>query len=133
MRLKHKQKIHMYFLFSLAIFPMAATIIRLSVNAENPEVWTTRSLWGALECVVATFVVHAPAFYGMLGFRQRAERARNERALARADQARADRVEAQRATADPGRMERAVPPREDLELDNLEERATVSLQRMRRP
>ncbi|KAJ3543701.1 hypothetical protein NM208_g3432 [Fusarium decemcellulare] len=59
-----KRKLRLYVLFTLGIFIVAITVIRLPINAINKDSQVNRTTWASTELLTATIVVNAPTLYG---------------------------------------------------------------------
>ncbi|KAL9573141.1 hypothetical protein ACKAV7_002826 [Fusarium commune] len=59
-----KRKLKLYVLFTLGIFIVAITVIRLPINAMNKDSQVNRTTWASTELLTATIVVNAPTLYG---------------------------------------------------------------------
>lgn len=60
-----QRKIQLYALFTLGIFIIAITVIRLPININNKDLQTNRTTWASTELLTAAIVVNAPTIYGM--------------------------------------------------------------------
>ncbi|KAJ4258645.1 hypothetical protein NW757_003214 [Fusarium falciforme] len=60
-----KRKLKLYVLFTLGIFIVAITVIRLPINATNKDSQVNRTTWASTELLTATIVVNAPTIYGL--------------------------------------------------------------------
>lgn len=70
-------------LFMLGTFCIVVTIMRLiAVYGDNGE-QAARTLWGAVQIIVSTFVANAPTIYGDIKVMRRRGRERRERRLSR--------------------------------------------------
>lgn len=60
-----KRKLKLYVLFTLGIFIVAITVIRLPINTINKDSQINRTTWASIELLTATIVVNAPTIYGL--------------------------------------------------------------------
>ncbi|KAL0933824.1 Pth11-like integral membrane protein [Colletotrichum truncatum] len=60
-----QRKVQLYALFTLGIFIIAITIIRLPINITNKDSQINRTTWASVELLTAALVVNAPTLYGM--------------------------------------------------------------------
>jgi hypothetical protein len=60
-----KSKLRLYTLFTLGIFIVAVTVIRLPINSMNKDSQVSRTTWASTELLTATIVVNAPTLYGL--------------------------------------------------------------------
>ncbi|KAH7149001.1 hypothetical protein B0J13DRAFT_550454 [Dactylonectria estremocensis] len=60
-----KLKLRLFALFTLGVFIVIITIVRLPITRENRESQPDRSMWTSTEMFVATIVVNAPTIYGL--------------------------------------------------------------------
>jgi hypothetical protein len=71
LRSSWRAKLHLYILFTLAIFTIIFTIIRLPVvwsKIDDPE---ERTIWTSTELLVIAVVVNVPSLYGLWNKRRR--------------------------------------------------------------
>lgn len=59
-----RRKIRLYLLFTLGIFIIIITVIRLPINNMNIDSQVSRTTWAVTELLTATIVVNAPTMYG---------------------------------------------------------------------
>ncbi|KAF4458101.1 Pth11-like integral membrane protein [Fusarium austroafricanum] len=59
-----KRKLKLYVLFTLGIFIVLVTVVRLPINAMNKDSQLSRTTWASTELLTATLVVNAPTLYG---------------------------------------------------------------------
>ncbi|KAM5343044.1 hypothetical protein ACJ41O_014010 [Fusarium nematophilum] len=60
-----KLKLRLFSLFTLGVFIIAITVIRLPINRSNKDSQANRSMWASTELFIATVVVNAPTIYGL--------------------------------------------------------------------
>ncbi|KPM35934.1 hypothetical protein AK830_g10642 [Neonectria ditissima] len=60
-----KLKLRLFALFTLGVFIIIITIVRLPITRDNRESQPDRSVWTSTELFVATLVVNAPTVYGL--------------------------------------------------------------------
>ncbi|KAH6974363.1 hypothetical protein BKA56DRAFT_591237 [Ilyonectria sp. MPI-CAGE-AT-0026] len=60
-----KLKLRLFALFTLGVFIIIITIVRLPITRHNRQSQPDRSMWTSTEMFVATFVVNAPTIYGL--------------------------------------------------------------------
>ncbi|KAM5343472.1 hypothetical protein ACJ41O_012009 [Fusarium nematophilum] len=60
-----QRKLRLYALFTLGIFIVAITVIRLPINSTNKDSQVNRTTWASTELLTATIVVNAPTIYGL--------------------------------------------------------------------
>lgn len=65
-----RRKLRLYALFTLGIFIIAITIIRLPINAINKDSQVSRTTWASTELFTATIVVNASTLYGLWNLEQ---------------------------------------------------------------
>ncbi|KAM5371311.1 hypothetical protein ACJZ2D_008009 [Fusarium nematophilum] len=60
-----KLKARLFGLFTLGVFIIIITIVRLPINQSEKDSQANRSLWSSTELFVSTLVVNAPTIYGL--------------------------------------------------------------------
>ncbi|KAK2049400.1 hypothetical protein LZ31DRAFT_457227 [Colletotrichum somersetense] len=60
-----KRKAQLCTLFTLGIFIIAITVIRLPINVSNKDSQVNRTTWASIELLTAAIVVNAPTLYGL--------------------------------------------------------------------
>ncbi|KAH6606012.1 PTH11-like G-protein-coupled receptor [Trichoderma cornu-damae] len=65
------RKAQLLTLFTLGIFIIAITIIRLPINSSHPYSQVNRTTWASTELLTAAIVVNAPTLYSFWNTRQR--------------------------------------------------------------
>lgn len=65
------RKAQLIILFTLGIFIILITIIRLPINSRNSTSQVNRTTWASTELLTAAFVVNAPTLYSFWNKRQR--------------------------------------------------------------
>ncbi|KAK1981811.1 hypothetical protein LZ30DRAFT_719217 [Colletotrichum cereale] len=60
-----QRKLQLYTLFTLGIFIIAITVIRLPINVSNKDSQVNRTTWASTELLTAAIVVNAPTLYGL--------------------------------------------------------------------
>ncbi|KAI5459717.1 hypothetical protein BGZ63DRAFT_360319 [Mariannaea sp. PMI_226] len=60
-----QRKAQLLALFTLGVFIIAITIIRLPINASNKDSQVNRTTWASTELLTAAIVVNAPTLYGL--------------------------------------------------------------------
>ena len=60
-----RRKLKFYILFTLGIFVIAVTVIRLPINALNKSNQLNRTTWATVELLTAAIVVNAPTLHGL--------------------------------------------------------------------
>ncbi|KPM43824.1 hypothetical protein AK830_g2811 [Neonectria ditissima] len=68
-----QRKAQLSALFTLGIFIIAITIIRLPINASNKDSQINRTTWASTELLTAAIVVNAPTIYGLWNKRRQAK------------------------------------------------------------
>lgn len=68
-----QRKAQLIALFTLGIFIIAITIIRLPINASNKDSQINRTTWASTELLTAALVVNAPTIYGLWNKRRQAK------------------------------------------------------------
>jgi hypothetical protein len=58
-----RRKVQLVSLFTLGIFIIAITIIRLPINSQNATSQVSRTTWASTELLTSAFVVNAPTLY----------------------------------------------------------------------
>lgn len=66
-----KRKLQLLCLFTLGVFVILITAIRLPINSINKDSQDNRTLWATTELLTAAIVVNAPAIWGLWNKRQR--------------------------------------------------------------
>jgi hypothetical protein len=66
-----RRKTQLYVLFTLGIFIIIITIVRLPINSSNIDSQVSRTTWASTELLTAAIVVNAPALYGCWNKRRR--------------------------------------------------------------
>lgn len=66
-----RRKAQLVTLFTLGIFIIAITIIRLPINSSHPYSQVNRTTWASTELLTAAIVVNAPTLYSFWNKRQR--------------------------------------------------------------
>lgn len=59
-----RRKVQLYVLFTLGIFIIVITIVRLPINSINIDSQVSRTTWASTELFTAAIVVNAPSLYG---------------------------------------------------------------------
>ncbi|KAM0262484.1 hypothetical protein ACHAQJ_001738 [Trichoderma viride] len=65
------RKAQLFVLFTLGIFIIAITIIRLPLNSSNPTSQVNRTTWASTELLTSAIVVNAPTLYSFWNKRRR--------------------------------------------------------------
>ena len=60
-----RRKIKFYILFTLGIFVIVVTIVRLPINSLNKSSQVNRTTWATVELLTAAIVVNAPTLHGL--------------------------------------------------------------------
>ncbi|KAK7415749.1 hypothetical protein QQX98_005662 [Neonectria punicea] len=68
-----QRKAQLSALFTLGIFIIAITVIRLPINAMNKDSQINRTTWASTELLTAAIVVNAPTIYGLWNKRRQAK------------------------------------------------------------
>lgn len=68
-----QRKLQLLALFTLGIFIIVITIVRLPINATNKNSQVSRTTWASTELLAAAIVVNAPSIYGLWNHRRRAK------------------------------------------------------------
>ncbi|UQC91447.1 uncharacterized protein CLUP02_16982 [Colletotrichum lupini] len=68
-----QRKIQLYALFTLGVFIIAITVIRLPINITNKDSQINRTTWASTELLTAAIVVNAPTLYGLWNKRRQAK------------------------------------------------------------
>ncbi|KAK2017316.1 hypothetical protein LZ32DRAFT_665186 [Colletotrichum eremochloae] len=68
-----QRKLQLYALFTLGIFIIAITVIRLPINVSNKDSQVNRTTWASTELLTAAIVVNAPTLYGLWNKRRKAK------------------------------------------------------------
>lgn len=66
-----KRKVQLLCLFTLGVFVILITAIRLPINSINKDSQDNRTLWATTELLTAAIVVNAPAIWGLWNKRRR--------------------------------------------------------------
>lgn len=66
-----QRKVQLLCLFTLGIFIIAITLVRLPINAINIDSQLNRTTWVSIELLTAAVVVNAPSIYGLWNKRRR--------------------------------------------------------------
>ncbi|KFG77846.1 hypothetical protein MANI_017459 [Metarhizium anisopliae] len=74
LRAPWRRKAQLYPLFTLGIFIIVVTIVRLRINYANIGSQGNRTTWASAELLTATVVVNAPTLYGLWNKRRRDKR-----------------------------------------------------------
>ncbi|KAL7951405.1 PTH11-type GPCR protein [Trichoderma barbatum] len=81
------RKAQLLTLFTLGIFIIIITIIRLPINSSHPYSQVNRTTWASTELVTAAIVVNAPTLYSFWNKRQRDKSTPREQGQENSDQA----------------------------------------------
>ncbi|KAF5017873.1 hypothetical protein F66182_10168 [Fusarium sp. NRRL 66182] len=65
LRTAWQRKVQLCALFTLGVFIIAITVVRLPINAENKDSQVNRTTWASIELFTAAIVVNAPTIYGL--------------------------------------------------------------------
>jgi hypothetical protein len=68
-----QRKAQLVALFTLGVFIIAITVIRLPINASNKDSQINRTTWASTELLTAALVVNAPTIYGLWNKRRQAK------------------------------------------------------------
>ncbi|KAF6830389.1 Pth11-like integral membrane protein [Colletotrichum musicola] len=68
-----QRKVQLYALFTLGIFIIAITVIRLPININNKDSQVNRTTWASTELLTAAIVVNAPTLYGLWNKKRQAK------------------------------------------------------------
>ncbi|WYZ35928.1 hypothetical protein EsH8_X_000575 [Colletotrichum jinshuiense] len=68
-----QRKVQLYALFTLGVFIIAITVIRLPINITNKDSQINRTTWASTELFTAAVVVNAPTIYGLWNKRRQAK------------------------------------------------------------
>lgn len=74
-----RRKAQLYSLFTLGIFIIVITIVRLPINSINKDSQVNRTTWASTELLTAAIVVNAPALYGLWNNRRREKSQESQR------------------------------------------------------
>lgn len=66
-----RRKVQLYVLFTLGIFIIVITIVRLPINSIHIDSQVSRTTWASTELLAAAIVVNAPSLYGLWNKRRR--------------------------------------------------------------
>ncbi|KAK6211510.1 hypothetical protein QIS74_10774 [Colletotrichum tabaci] len=72
-----QRKVQLYALFTLGVFIIAITVIRLPINITNKDSQINRSTWASTELLTAAIVVNAPTLYGLWNKRRQTKSSAN--------------------------------------------------------
>ncbi|KAJ4861969.1 hypothetical protein T069G_02923 [Trichoderma breve] len=81
------RKAQLFALFTLGIFIIAITIIRLPINSSHPYSQVNRTTWASTELLTAAIVVNAPTLYSFWNKRRREKSTPREQAQGDSDKA----------------------------------------------
>ncbi|KZL63735.1 pth11-like integral membrane protein [Colletotrichum incanum] len=72
-----QRKVQLYALFTLGVFIIAITVIRLPINITNKDSQINRTTWASTELLTAAIVVNAPTLYGLWNKKRQAKSSSN--------------------------------------------------------
>ncbi|KAL7938856.1 hypothetical protein V8C35DRAFT_276081 [Trichoderma chlorosporum] len=81
------RKLQLFTLFTLGIFIIAITMIRLPINSSHPYSQVNRTTWASVELLTSAIVVNAPTLYSFWNKRRREKSAPLERGQGDGDNA----------------------------------------------
>lgn len=71
MKAPWRRKAQLYTLFTLGLFIISITIIRLPINSKHKDSQINRTTWASTELLTSALVVNAPTLYGLWNKRRK--------------------------------------------------------------